>query len=312
MGKSNYFNIVNKVINGKEEIHNILNIDEIKILETINEKFIKKIIIYFSNLVQNHVKLNFFSIKANSYTDNDRNIKYLFSNEIEILNLNKKSYIFFSDNFLSVFIDLLFGGNGTCTEKITKQRNLTYTEEIIAQKILKLIFNAYCKSFKKFFSIDIKASHVKIFDIEKNLFMKENYITNYFSLSVNDVEIFLSILFPLSIMKRNFQKTISSKNNKKSLIKNINADKNISIIDLYDIKLDLVSELIISSKIKYNSLSIGDVLLIDSPDKVIVSTQKTPIFLGKYKIFDEKLVVFLNKFIHKNLDANKCEEFFNE
>ncbi|QFQ32818.1 hypothetical protein FQV33_02435 [Buchnera aphidicola (Aphis fabae)] len=312
MGKSNPLNIENEVTNREKEIHNILNINEIKILEKINENFIKKIIISFSNFIQNNIKLNFFSIKINSYTDHDKDIKYLFSSEVEILNLNKKSYVFFSDNLLSIFIDLLFGGNGTYTDKINKQRDLTYTEKIISQKILQLIFNAYCESFKKIFSIDIKNFNIKIFDIKKDCCIKENYITNYFSLSLNNVEIFLSIVFPLSIVKKNFQKISFSESNKKSFIKNINVSKNIPIVNLFDIELNLITKLIISSKTKCNSLSVGDILIVESPDKVIVSIEKIPIFLGYYKNFNKKLVVFLKKIINKNLDLNRYKEFFNE
>lgn len=309
MGKSNYLNINNQIISKIEKIHSILNIEEIKILDKIHEDFIKEIIIYFSNFIKNEIKLNFFSIKINSYTDSDENIKYLFANEIEIVNSNEKSFIFFSDNLLSVFIDLLFGGNGTCIEKINKTRKITYTEKIISQKILKLILNSYCKSFKKICSINIDSVQKKIFNIKKNSLMNVNYITNYFNFSVNDIKIFLSILLPISIVKKNFQQQISSENNKKYLIKNTNIKKNIPSIDLYDIELDVITKLIILSKISYNSLSIGDVLIIENPDIVISYIEKTPIFLGSYKNFDKKSVVFFKKFIHKNLDLNKYKEF---
>ncbi|QCI16915.1 hypothetical protein D9V62_00400 [Buchnera aphidicola (Aphis helianthi)] len=312
MGKSNYLNVINKETNKKEEILNILSVDRIKILEKINENFIKKTITYFSKFIKNHIKLNFFSIKVNSYTDNDTDIKYLFSNEIKISNSKEQSFIFFSDNLLSVFIDLLFGGNGNYIEKINKERNISYTEKIISEKLMKLICTAYCKAIKKFYSIDMKVINIKIVDIKKLSYLNQNYITNYFNFSINNISIFFSILFPISIIEKNFQQINSLKVNKQSLIKNVNCRQDIAISNLYDVELDVIVKLIMSSKVNCNSLSIGDILMIKSPEKVLAYIEKIPIFLGHYKNFDKKSVIFLKKFIHKNLDLNKYEEFFNE
>lgn len=312
MGKSNSLYVANKANNKNEEIQHILNADQIKTLEKINEQFIKKIITSFSNLIKNNVQFNFVSIKINTYTDNDKDIKYLFSNIIEMINLDKQSYIFFSDNLLSVCIDLLFGGNGTYIEKMTKKRKITYTEKIISQQIIKLIFSAYFKSCKNFFSVDIKNFGIKIFDIKTDIFIKEDYITNYFNFSINGIEIFLSILLPLTIVQKEFQKINTLENNGKSLINNMDNAKNLPMFDLYDVKLDIIINLIISSEVKYNHLSIGDVLIIDNPDQIIAYIKKIPIFFGYYKNVNQKSVVFLKEFIYKNLDINKDKDFLNE
>ncbi|WP_343154321.1 hypothetical protein RJT32_00400 [Buchnera aphidicola (Aphis aurantii)] len=296
----------------KEKINNILSINDIKILEKINKKFSNKIIVHFSDFIKHHTKLNFFSININTYTHNDKYIKYLLFNEIEILNSKKRSFIFFSDNLLSVLIDLLFGGNGISTEKINKVRNITYIEKITTQKMLKLILNVYCLFFKQYFSIDLNIINTKIFKIEKLFFQKENYISNYFDFSINGINVFFSILLPISIIKKKFKEIIFNKIDKKSLIKNINLQKNIPIINLYNIELDIIVKLITLVKTKYNSLSIGDVLMVENPNKVISWIEKIPMFFGCYKNFDEKSVVFLRKFIYKNLDINEYKEFFNE
>ncbi|QCI18071.1 hypothetical protein D9V63_00400 [Buchnera aphidicola (Aphis nasturtii)] len=312
MGKSNSFNVINKIINKDKEIHNILSVGEIKKLEQINKNFVEKIIIHFSNFVKNNVTLNFFTITINSSVNSKKDIKYLFSNKIDILNLNKKLFIFFSDNLLSLFIDLLFGGNGTYSEKINQERKLTYIEDSIAKKILQFIFQDYFKFFENIFSVDINTLNIKIVNIKKNDFLKENYINNNFHLSLNGVHIFFSILLPISIVKKYFQQTNFLKNNKTSLIKNINFEKSVSVINLYDIELDVIIQFLMSSKIQYKRLSIGDILMVKSPDKVIAYIKKIPIFLGSYKNFNKKSVIFFKKFIDKNIDLHKFEEFFNE
>ncbi|ALD15043.1 hypothetical protein IX46_00410 [Buchnera aphidicola (Aphis glycines)] len=299
MGKSNGVNSIKQTTNKEKEIHNVLSIKEIQALEKINRKFIEKITTYFSNLIKNDVKLNVFSIKLNTYINNEKDVKYLLVSTTEILNFNKKLFIFFSDNLLSIFIDLLFGGNGTCREKINQNRNLTYIEKITIKKILKLIFSTYCKFFKNIFSIDIHNCYTKIINIEKDAILKENYITNYFNLSLNSINVFFTIFLPVSVIKKYFQKLNSSKSNVKCLTKNIDFKKNFPVIHLHDIELQVVIKLIMSSKTKYNSLSIGDILTVENPDQVIAYIEKIPVFLGCYKNFNKKSVVFLKKFIYK-------------
>ncbi|QIQ41135.1 MAG: hypothetical protein G4B00_00400 [Buchnera aphidicola (Aphis urticata)] len=312
MGKSNRVNVINTIINKDKEIHNIFSIGEIKKLEQINKNFAEQIIIHFSNFVKNNVKLNFITIKIHSSENSKKDIKYLCSNKIDILNLNKKLFIFFSDNLLSLFIDLLFGGNGTYAEKMNDERKLTYVEESIAKKILQLIFRDYFKFFENIFSVDINTLNIKIVNIKKNNFVKENYINNDFHLSLNGIHIFFSILLPISIVKKYFQQNNSLKNNTTSLIKNINFAKSVSFTKLSDIELDIIIQFLMSSKIKYKSLSIGDILMVKSPDKVIAYSKKIPIFLGCYKNFNKKSVIFFKTFIDKNIDLHKYEEFFNE
>ncbi|QFQ31929.1 hypothetical protein [Buchnera aphidicola] len=299
MGKSNSLNIINKITNKEKEINNIFSIKEIKVLEEINKKFIEKITTYFSNFIKNNVKFNIFSIKINTYINNEQDIKYLLSTKTEILNLNKKLFIFFSDNLLSVFIDLLFGGNGVCREKINQNRNLTYIEEITNKKILKIIFSTYCKFFEKIFSIDINTCYTEIVNIKKDIVLKENYITNYFDLSLNGIKVFFSILLPVSVIKKYFQELNPSKRNSKDLTQRIDFEKNFPIFHLHDIELKVIIKLITSSQKKYNSLSVGDILIVENPEKVIAYIEKIPIFLGCYKNFNKKSVIFFKKFIYK-------------
>ncbi|CAL4318791.1 Flagellar motor switch protein FliM [Buchnera aphidicola (Protaphis terricola)] len=309
MGKSNNINHANNF--QKNNFYNILNLNEITLLKEVNKKFTKKAISYFSDLLKNNINLNYSSIKINSYTNHDRHTKYLFLNSIEILNLKKKSFILFSDNFLSVFTDFLFGGDGKSIDKITKTRDLTYTEEIISHKVLKLILKAYCQVLRKIFFIDLKILDMKIINIKNFSFFKEKFITNYFNFNINHINVFLSILLPLSIIKKNFQKFASLDNTilKNKMLNIVKTD--INLIDIYEVKLNIITKLILSSTVHFHRFSIGDILEIKNPDQIIAYIDNKPIFLGHYKYFNKNLVVFMDKFINK-YQKNKNKESESE
>lgn len=304
MGKSTNLDNKCKIIHRKEQnLDKFLAQNEMTKLEKINEKFVKEIIIIFSSFIKSEIKLNFYTIKMNSYTNNDKNFKYLYSNSIKIKPLEKTSFIFFSPNLLSVFIDFLFGGNGVSTNRNNIKNEITYTEDFINKKIVEFIINAYCKSCKDFLYIDIKFLNFNVIDLNKHCFdTNKFFITNYFNFNLNGIEIFLSILVPLSIIKQENKKIINSLNtnipSQDTILK-----ENVFIQNSYDIKLNVTVELIISSisKNKFNNLREGDVLTIENPEKVIAYIEKKPIFLGKHKVFNEKSIIFLEKFVHQIL-----------
>ncbi|CAL4318819.1 FliM/FliN family flagellar motor switch protein [Buchnera aphidicola] len=287
----------------KKNLHSFLSKSEIEILEKINKKFIKKIIIQFSNFLKKNIKLNFYTINKDTYTNDDRNLEFLYCNSIKILPLEQESFIFFSSNLLSVFIDFLFGGNSTFVNNIDIKRNMTYTENRVNKKIIKLIIDAYCSSCRSFFSLDIEFVKCQIINLKKHTIYPNNFfITNFFNFSCNGIKIFLSILLPIEIIKQKSSKKINSTD------KNIYSEKkflknNVSVKNIYDVKLDIVVELIVSPIFRdnFNKLSEGDILSLKNPKKIIAFIEKKPIFLGEHKIFNNQSIVFLEEFIIDNL-----------
>ncbi|QCI24736.1 flagellar motor switch protein FliM [Buchnera aphidicola (Rhopalosiphum padi)] len=301
MGKSTNLDNKHKIIYKREKnLDEFLTQSEIKKLEKINQKFIKKIIMIFSTFIKSDIELNFHTVKINSYTNDDKNFHYLYSNSLKIKPLEKKSFIFFSPNLLSVFIDFLFGGNGNTINKIDIKKEITYSEDFVNKKIVEFIIDTYCKSCKDFFYIDIKFLNFNIIDLKKNFFSTNNpFITNYFDFNLNGIKVFFSILIPLSIIKQKNKKIITSLDTNISS-KNTILKENIFIEHVCEIELDVIVELIISSvpKNKFDNLREGDVLLIENPEKVTAYIEKKPIFSGKHKIFDGKSIIFLENFFN--------------
>ncbi|WP_187151976.1 FliM/FliN family flagellar motor switch protein [Buchnera aphidicola] len=282
----------------KETLDNFLKKDIVEKIKVINNNFIKKIEIKISNIIQKDIQINNFFIDINSF-DKHENTQYLYSNNIEFLPLKIKSFLYLSDNFLSVFTDFLFGGNSSYenNRNLCIRKNLTYIENYINEKIVQLIIDTYCSICKKFFSINIKILNVKIVDrYEKKISLNETFITHYFNLKIKNIDIFFVILVPLSIFKE-YSKNQITKKNRNLLSKEKIFKKNIFLKNIHDVKLNMIVRLLdfYITEHQFKNLSIGDVLEITCPDKVIGYIEKKPIFQCSYKKFNQKSVIFLEK-----------------
>jgi len=319
MGKSNNLhNKLKKVYERENDLNHFLKEDEIKILENINNFFVNEFIEFFSSFIKKRVKLISYKMTLGSYDPDRRIIKNsIYFNLIEILPYKKQSFIIFPYNFLSFIIDLLFGGYGTVVDNNKKIRDVTSTEFLINKRIIKFITNSFSNIYKKYFISEINFTSTRTFyDLKKSNFdFSKVFLINRFDFNLNNVEVFFEILIPKSIFKYMNKKMVPSVNsNHKNTHIEKNIKKGISFNDIYSVEIKIIAKMIgISiSREELYKLSIGDVLTIKKPDKIIGFIEDKPIFLGDAKRFNEQSVVFIEKFINNNLESNKNEEYSNE
>ncbi|ANZ22323.1 hypothetical protein ATN01_00390 [Buchnera aphidicola (Diuraphis noxia)] len=327
MGKSkNLHNEQKKVYQNEKNLHKFLKKEDIKILEKVNNYFSNKIEIYLSEFVKKNIKYISYSVQIESFLNqNKKNLKnFSLLNSIEVLPFKNQFFLIFSSNFLSIFIDLLFGGRGDLIEQTDKKDNFTLTEKLINKKITDSIMNCFFYSFKKFFSLDIKYMNMKLFLNFKtpDFNYHEFFLINNFNFNIYDIPVSFSILLPLSIITKISEKKIISttstnNENKNTIHQNTLIEKNLvnytTFKNIYNVELDIkfrIHDIFISYK-KLNSLLIGDVLLIDNPNTVIGFLEDQPVFSGKYKRFNEKCIFFIEKFID-NSEIKKDKEHVNE
>ncbi|WP_261979274.1 FliM/FliN family flagellar motor switch protein [Buchnera aphidicola] len=318
MGKSN--NLYNEFNNNKRKnnLKNFLTEYEIKLLKTINNCFIDQCTKFFSNFIKSSVRLVSCNMHIGSFNFDKKIIQNLRSlNLIEILPYKKQCFVIFPHNFLSFIIDILFGGQGFFSNTTKKITDITSTESLINIKIIKFITNSFTKIYKKYFSPEINFINTKTFyDIKKSNFDSNTvFLINYFSFQINNVEFFFNILIPISILKHINKNIVCSTSDNHA---NINLEENIvnrvSLNDIYDVKLNIISKIIgISiSHDKISNLSIGDILSIQKPNKIVGFIEDQEVFLGNYKRFNEQSIVFIEEFIHSNIEFNQDKECFNE
>ncbi|CAL4326142.1 flagellar motor switch protein FliN [Buchnera aphidicola] len=310
MGKSNNLhNDLKKFFYREKKINNLFEKDEIKILEDINDCFIKQIITDFSIFLKKDINVIFHNTKIE--LDNNSNIKnFRCINLIEIFPYKNQSFITFSSSFFSVIIDLLFGGNGDIQDKKNQAIDMTSTELWINKKITTLIIECLSKIYKNFFSLEIKFIKIKVLiDLKKVDFnSSELFVISSFYFKVNNKKIFFSILVPISIIKNLSRKKLISIHNNQELDIGINVLNSFSFKNLYNVELEIISK-IIDLSISYKelrNLSVGDVLSIQKPDKIIGCIENKSIFFGKYKRFNAQSIIFIEEFI--NIESTQDKE----
>lgn len=312
MGKSNNLhNKFKKIYQRENHLNNFLKEDEIQKLENVNNFFIDQIVQKISDFIKNNVRLISYSTKIQSYDCIENSKKDLKNirciNLIKMMPENKNSIIVFSSEFLSVMIDLFFGGNCFIKNAIDTKSNIAFSEFSINKKIIKFILVSFSDGFKKFFSKEINLIHVKmvIYLKEHDFIVDKIFIINCFNLIINNRKVFFTIFIPLSIIKKNIKKlnleTIKNKNLNQDVLNAISLD-NVS-----DFKLNIIAKLnnISISHDKIRTLSVGDILMIKKPDRVIGYIEKKPVFLASYKRFNKQSIIFIKDFIDKNLKSNK-------
>jgi len=319
MGKSNNLhNKLNKVYARENNLNHSLKEEEIKILENINNFFVNEFINFFSSFIKKRVKLISYKMSLGSYDPDRKIIKNLiYLNLIEILPYKNQSFIIFPYDFLSFIIDLLFGGHGSIVDKKKQMKEITSTEFLINKKIIKFITNSFSNIYKKYFTSEINFINTRtFFDLKKSNFnFSKVYLINRFNFNLDDVEVFFDILVPKSIFKYMNHKTgLSVKSNNKNTCIEKNIKQNISFNDIHSVEIKIIAKItdISISREELYKLSIGDVLSIKKPDKIIGFIEDKPIFLGDVKRFNEQSVVFIEKFINNDLESNKDGGYSNE
>jgi flagellar motor switch protein FliM len=310
MGKSNdLHNKLKKVYQREKSLFAFLKEDEINILENFNDFFGKKIKKDLIFLTKKNIQIFSHSIQIKSLL-HYKKINIGTSNLIQILPFKNKSFITFSVNFLSVIIDLLFGGRGNAVYKSDEKNKMTSAELCIVQKIINFILSNLNHSIKEFFSSDITFIDARMMlDCNTPVFeSNEMYLINCFDLNIDGIEVFFNVLIPFFAIKTLNKKSLFF--NKKPKISN-NVNGLFSLKDIYDVKLDIVTKItdISMPYDKFCALSVGDVLPLKKPDQVIGVLDNKPIFFGNYQRFNQQNVVFVEEFInHYNLELNKDKE----
>ncbi|QNS01823.1 MAG: FliM/FliN family flagellar motor switch protein [Buchnera aphidicola (Pentalonia nigronervosa)] len=298
MGKSNNMHdTLKNLCQHDQNLNSFLAEKYVKKIEHINKIFIEKTISAVLKLFNFKICLISSSIKIESY---DKIKKFAPCSIIKILPLNNRAFITFSSNFFSVLIERLFGGHDNFASKVKKNTDITLSEKCIRSKIMKLIITAYSSAYHEFYPIDFIDLNVSMI-LKKTCFNSNKiFLINFFSFNVFNTEIFFSIFVPLSALhKFNNMQHITKKVNEK-IIKN-NLSSNISFVDIHDVELNisvnLIDFFIPCSQVE--NLIKGSVISIDKPEKTIAYLENKPIFFSNYKIFHERIVVFVKKFIKK-------------
>ncbi|WP_343192225.1 FliM/FliN family flagellar motor switch protein [Buchnera aphidicola (Formosaphis micheliae)] len=265
---------------------------DLNLLNKINSSFLKFFcsdISMFLNL--ENIKITLSNTIIQTYSKYISQFKRPISVNLIELNSNKDIFlIIFSDNFLSMIIDNLFGGSEL--KKITnnyRHVGVTPYERRIIKKIVKILLLGYQKAYQETFPVNMKyiQSHVES-DFHKLSFANHMFIITSFDITIGYFKSTFNILLPIFTINELKKLPYYIDINKSKIYKD--KEKNDLFNNVNYIYLTLIAKL---TKIclplnKVLNLKIGDVLPINKPNHGIVYVDTVPIFLGECTIVDNK------------------------
>lgn len=303
MGKRNNINDkIHKLYTREDHLNNSLKEDEIQILEKINNSFVSNFVKFLSDLLNNNIECVSYNLKIESY-DFKNNYHLQCYNLLEISPYQETSFILFYNNFLSVIVDILFGGLGNYLNQNNSVKNISDTEIVFNKKIIEFITCFFSQIYHKYFHSEINFIDKKIFFNGECINFDKNsiFFIKNFNFKINNIDIFFDILIPKIIIDQLIKKSNSSiSNDNVSAIKNKNK---ISFKDIQDVELNIVAQIPSLSILKEElyTLSKGDVLPINKPNKIIGYIENQPVFLADYKRLNEKSIIFIEEFINSTV-----------
>ncbi|WP_422667538.1 FliM/FliN family flagellar motor switch protein [Buchnera aphidicola] len=287
----------------KKIFNNDIFKEKIEILKEINNIFINEFIKKISNFINIEIKFISFCLIEESDLD-EINIKKVLTyfNTIEILPIKSQLYAIFPTNILFFIIDILFGGNIQNLHNDNKNFEKNSTELLINHKIICFLIESYSYAWKKFFSIEMNCISVK-----KNTDFKKDYLNDKnipviykFFFKINDIIFYFYLISPMTILNKLHKKKNLSPNNYTNVSKKISYPLSIEMIK--NVKLKIIAQLedFSISEQKICNLSVGDILEINNPKKVIAYIENIPVLSGDYKLFYEKSCIIIKDFINVN------------
>ncbi|CAL4042212.1 Flagellar motor switch protein FliM [Buchnera aphidicola (Anoecia corni)] len=275
-----------------------------------------KIHLLFLNKIQQSLKKIFDSEinvqlnKVEVHTD-DRLITSLNPkrsiNKIKLENDLGIVFLSFPLKITTLMINSLLKNDYAYSENCNTPRKLTKAHVFMQKKFLLIVKEAYEYSWKNFYH-----------SIEQQFFSKNAHKTLYypphnekqklqiniiFNLTLNYTQIKLSIIIPYYTFK-NINNYLSFKKQKQLINSNISNINILSMLKNVNLNLSIrsIENLIPLNTVK--NISIGDIIPINNPEKVIVQTEKVPIFSGNYGIKNEKIVIQVTHIIKKQKYKN--------
>ncbi|XRX43161.1 MAG: FliM/FliN family flagellar motor switch protein [Buchnera aphidicola (Tetraneura sorini)] len=248
-------------------------------LDKINLSFKKSEIVFYSDFyLKNYNFLQFDFSRIFSYFD--------------------CSFINFSPEFLTIILDLLFGGDGYYPFDKIEKRRFTSNEIRIIKKIYELAIQSYCIACNKHFKLNYKAISLKNDFIKKKEQVHSNntkLIVSIFEIKINNIRLSFNIGILLSKIDEIKHAIVKNKN--LNILKNQDKNKNSFVKNCNDIKINI--------KVKFkdfflpvsevNELKVGDILSIEDPEIVKGYSFGKFLLSGKYGLSKGKHAIFIKK-----------------
>ena len=125
-------------------------------LEIINERFARQLRIGLYNFLRRGVEISVGPVKVTKYSEFIRNLVVPTNlNLVHFKPLRGTALMVFNPDLVFLMVDNLFGGDGRFHTRV-EGRDFTQTEHRIIQRVLKIVFESYAKSWEPIYPIEFE------------------------------------------------------------------------------------------------------------------------------------------------------------
>jgi len=171
-------------------------------LEIINERFARLLRIGLYNFLRRGVEISVGPIKVSKYSEFVRNLVVPTNlNLVQFKPLRGTALMILNPDLVFLMVDNLFGGDGRFHTRI-EGRDFTLTEHRIIQRVLKIIFEAYEKSWEPIYPVEFEFVRSEMNTQFANIATPNEVVVSFsFSIELGQVSGEMHICIPYSMVE---------------------------------------------------------------------------------------------------------------
>ncbi|MDP2029771.1 MAG: flagellar motor switch protein FliM [Thiobacillus sp.] len=267
-------------------------------LEIINERFARQLRIGLYNFLRRGVEISVGPVKVSKYSEFIRNLVVPTNlNLVHFKPLRGTALMVFNPDLVFLMVDNLFGGDGRFHTRV-EGRDFTQTEHRIIQRVLKIVFEAYSKSWEPIYPIEFEFIRSEMNTQFANIATpNEVVVAITFAIELGQVSGEIHFCIPYSMIEPIKDLLTSSLQ-----AENLEVDKRWTRLMRQQIQLaevELIADLG-TAKISLRdivNMKVGDVIPLEIPQTVEAKVDGIPVmecaygkFNGQYTLRVEKLL----------------------
>ena len=267
-------------------------------LEIINERFARLLRIGLYNFLRRSVEISVGPVKVSKYSEFIRNLVVPTNlNLVHFKPLRGTALMVFNPDLVFLMVDNLFGGDGRFHTRV-EGRDFTQTEHRIIQRVLKIVFDAYSKSWEPIYPIEFEFIRSEMNTQFANIATpNEVVVAITFAIELGQVSGEIHFCIPYSMIEPIKDLLTSSLQ-----AENLEVDKRWTRLMRQQIQLAEVELIADLGTAKINlrdivNMKVGDVIPLEIPQTVEAKVDGIPVmecaygkFNGQYTLRVEKLL----------------------
>ncbi|MBI3529262.1 MAG: flagellar motor switch protein FliM [Betaproteobacteria bacterium] len=272
-------------------------------LEIINERFARLMRVGLFNFIRRSAEISVGPVRVQKYSEFIRNLVVPTNlNMVQAKPLRGTALFIFDPNLVFLVVDNLFGGDGRFHTRV-EGREFTQTEHRIIQKLLKVVFETYEKSWSPIYQVKFEHMRSEMHTQFANIATpNEVVITTTFTIELGAVSGDFHLCMPYAMIEPIRDILYSSLQGD-----HMEADKRwVRLLSrqVQSAEVELVANLG-SARLTLNQVSglkVGDVIPLDIPAELTAEVDGVPVMECNYGVFNGQYALRVLRMINHSMN----------